>query len=303
MRRLLLALAAIFLLTNAAPAWHDYRAADGVTLHYRELGSGPVIVLLAGGPGFSGDYMAVLGEKLSANYRVVIPEQRGTGKSSLETYDASTISLAKYLADLESLRAELHLEKLVLVGHSWGGMYAMTYAGEHPDRVQAMLLVDSGGPDLSFAQEFGKNLQANMTEEEKKQIAYWNDPERKKADPEKARFEASKVRYNAYFFDHAKAHLLNDTLVPGGFDRRVNSLLLDELDKKKWDARPALAKTHIPTLVIHGKQDPLDTAEIVHAAVPGSHLVLIGDCGHFPWLEQPELFYLIATDFLQRQGR
>lgn len=53
------------------------------------------------------------------------------------------------------------------------------------------------------------------------------------------------------------------------------------------DIRAGLEKVKAPVLIIHGKQDPLESAAEVHAAFPGSRLVVIENAGHFPWLEKP----------------
>jgi pimeloyl-ACP methyl ester carboxylesterase len=64
------------------------------------------------------------------------------------------------------------------------------------------------------------------------------------------------------------------------------------------DLRAGLEKVKAPVLVIHGKQDPLETAEEVHETFPGSRLELLDNAGHFPWLEQPERFYKVLDGFL-----
>lgn len=64
------------------------------------------------------------------------------------------------------------------------------------------------------------------------------------------------------------------------------------------DIREGLEKLEAPVLVIHGRQDPLESAEEVHASFPGSKLVMIDGAGHFPWLEKPDAFYEALGMFL-----
>ena len=64
------------------------------------------------------------------------------------------------------------------------------------------------------------------------------------------------------------------------------------------DLRAGLEKVKAPVLVMHGKQDPLESAAEVHATFPGSRLVLIDDAGHFPWLEKPAEVYGPLEAFL-----
>jgi pimeloyl-ACP methyl ester carboxylesterase len=63
------------------------------------------------------------------------------------------------------------------------------------------------------------------------------------------------------------------------------------------DLRAGLEKVKAPVLVIHGKQDPLESAEEVHETFPGSKLEWIDGAGHFPWLEQPEPFFAALGGF------
>jgi 3-oxoadipate enol-lactonase len=64
------------------------------------------------------------------------------------------------------------------------------------------------------------------------------------------------------------------------------------------DLRAGLEKVKAPVLVIHGRQDPLESAEEVHESFPGSKLEMLDDAGHFPWLEQPEKFFAAVDSFL-----
>ena len=123
---------------------------EGGTLHVRDLapeaGSDePAILLLTGGPGFSGALFEPLAQHLAARHRVLLPDQRGTGKSVMEPWDPAPFTIEGAVADLETIREALGLERWILLGHSWGGILGMSYAAEHPERVAGLVLVDSGG--------------------------------------------------------------------------------------------------------------------------------------------------------------
>jgi proline iminopeptidase len=66
-----------------------------------------------------------------------------------------------------------------------------------------------------------------------------------------------------------------------------------------FDLVAGLEKVKAPVLVIHGKQDPLETAQEVHEAIAGSRLEIIEEAGHFPWLEKPERVYRLLKEFLE----
>jgi proline iminopeptidase len=292
MRRLILALLLLTLPLSAA----TFQSDDGVTLYYDVIGKGEPVVLLSGGPGFSPEYLRPVADALAKKRSLVLFHQRGTGKSTLEKYDGSVLELKKLVADLDTLRRELKQEKLTLVGHSFGGILSMMYAREHPDRIRALALIDSGGPTLQAVPKFNANLEARFSDEEKLKIKEWSDPERKKADHKRAVLEITKAKTPAYFADRTKAQLLIDSMNEQWFNDAVFWGVVMQMGA--LDLRAGLEKVKAPVLVIHGKQDPLESAEEVHATFAGSRLVLIENAGHFPWLEQPEKVYSALDSFL-----
>ena len=292
MRRLFVL--ALFLTLPLSAA--TFKSDDGVTLHYEVLGKGEPVVLLSGGPGFSPDYMRPIAERLQKNHAAVLYHQRGTGKSKLEKYDGEILDFKKLVADLDALRRELKQEKLTLVGHSFGGILSMMYAREHPDRIRALALIDSGGPTLAAVPKFNTNLEARFSDEEKARIKEWSDPERRKADPKRAVLEITKAKTAAYFADRTKAPLLIEPMNEESFNDAVFWGVVMQM--MALDIRSGLDKVKAPVLVIHGRQDPLESAEEVHATFPGSKLVLIENAGHFPWLEKPSEVYAPLESFL-----
>lgn len=291
MRRLLL----LVLLTLPLSA-ATFQSDDGVTLYYDVVGKGEPVVLLSGGPGFSPDYLRPIADTLKKKYAAVLFHQRGTGKSKLDKYDGDVLDFKKLVADLDALRRELKQEKLTIVAHSYGGILSMMYAREHPDRIRALALIDSGGPTLSSVPKFNTNLAARFSEDEKARIKEWSDPERRKTDRKRAVLEVTKAKTAAYFADRAKAPLLIDTLNEESFNDAVFWGVVMQM--MALDIRTGLEKVKAPVLVIHGKQDPLESADEVHATFPGSKLVVIDKAGHFPWLERPAEVYAPLESFL-----
>lgn len=291
MRRLLLLLVLALPLSAAT-----FQSHDGVTLHYEVIGKGEPVLLLSGGPGFSPDYLRPIAEKLGDRRSFVLLHQRGTGQSVIPVYDAQALSLETLVADLDALRRELKLEKWTLAGHSFGGILSMMYAREHPDRVAALALIDSGGPTLKSVPKFNANLEARYTDEERARIKTWSSPERVKENRRRAVLELTKAKTPAYFADRSKAHTLVDTMDEHTFHDGVFWAVVVQM--MALDIRAGLEKVQAPVLIIHGKQDPLESAEEVHAALPHARLEWIEDAGHFPWLEQPDRFYAVFGGFL-----
>src|SRR4030095_11270912 len=113
---------------------------DGIDLFYKIVGppSGDYVLVLSGGPGEDISSMQDIADELGKKYRCIMWEQRGTGRSKLPSYDPSTINLNAYMEDIEALRKQLHADKFIVVGNSWGMILGLAYAGTYSDAVRAV---------------------------------------------------------------------------------------------------------------------------------------------------------------------
>src|SRR4051794_9233235 len=122
------------------PSFSSY---DGTRLAYTEVGSGPRLVCLPGGPGRASAYLEDLGG-LSSDRTLVLLDARATGRSEVPA-DPATLRFDRLADDVEALRLHLGLERLTVLAHSAGTMVAQAWAAAHPDRVAAMVLVTPSG--------------------------------------------------------------------------------------------------------------------------------------------------------------
>lgn len=274
---------------------------DGVTLHYKMFGQGRPLLLLSGGPGFTAEPLIPTAEELAKSHRCILFDQRGTDDSTLPVLDSTTINLRASVEDLEVLRKHLGFDRWTILGVSWGGMLAMAYAAAHPDSVNGLILVDSGGVNLDFLKTFDANISKRLLPEELKTIAFWSDPARRAADPRCAGYEILRAKVPGYFFDRRKAQALINSLPPGSFDIRVNELMLRDLSRQNYDLREPLRSFGRPVLVVQGRQDPLGepTARQIQGAFPHSTLQFIEQCGHIPMIEQPDAFFRAVEQFFR----
>jgi proline iminopeptidase len=288
------------LLTIARPLSADDGSfvRDGVRLHYRTEGSGTPAIILSGGPGFEVDYMRPVAEFVPPSYQRVFFEQRGTGRSTVKL-TPETMTLRNVVEDLEGLRRHLRQERLFLIGHSWGGMLAMAYAAAHPDRIDRMILIGPGGPTLEFTQWFPDNIRMRLRPEDLDAERYWEEAPKRGVSEDKATLEGIRAITPGYFFDRAKGLAFASALKEGAVHAQVNLLLFADM-RKQYDSRPGLQKVTRPVLIVQGHQDPVGhkTAEEIHASIKTSTLVYFNQCGHFPWLEQPEEFRKAIAQFL-----
>jgi proline iminopeptidase len=270
---------------------------EGVELHYRTTGTGTPVIMLSGGPGLEVDYMVTVGEFLPASYQRVLYEQRGTGRSKVRLAP-ETMTMQHVVEDLEALRVHLKQDRLLLVGHSWGGMLAMAYAAAHPDRVDRMILIGPGGPTLDFIQWFPDNIRMRLRPEDIAAERYWDEAVKRGVEADKAALEGLRAITPGYFFDRAKGLAFASLLTDGTVHAHVNELLFTDM-AKHYDLRPGLTQLNRPVLIIQGHQDPVGdkTAEDIHGVIKGSVLAYINKSGHFPWIEQPDDFRKAIAEF------
>lgn len=115
----------------------------GHELYYRLLGTAEeTLVILHGGPGVSHSYLNRMGELAGNDLRVVFYDQLGSGKSD-KPEDKSLYYVQRYSDDLEVLLKKLGLGRVHLYGQSWGGMLALQYSLDHPERVISLILSDT----------------------------------------------------------------------------------------------------------------------------------------------------------------
>ncbi len=272
---------------------------EGFDLHYRVQGSGNPIVFLAGGPGFDVDYLEDAAKLFPAGYQRVFLEQRGTGKSRPHPMNADNLSLRLAVEDIEGLRQHLGVGKLTLAGHSWGGMLAMAYAASHPDRIERLILIGSGGPTRDFFEYYEDNIDVRLHSEDKEARTYWDNAAKHGVDADKAALESIKAIFPAFFFDRTQGLAAAAAKPDGSYHADTNALMMAAVEKS-YDLRAGLARVTSPVLIIEGRQDPMGdaTAEEIHARLSASVIRYINQCGHFPWIEQPEKFKGIIAEFL-----
>ena len=122
----------------------SFRAPDGTRLAYTEIGSGPRLVCLPGGPGRAAAYLEDLGG-LTSERTLVLLDARATGHSEVPA-DPASLRFDRLAADVEALREHLPVEqggeqRLDLLGHSAGCLVAQAFAAAHPERVRSLVLL------------------------------------------------------------------------------------------------------------------------------------------------------------------
>jgi proline iminopeptidase len=175
-------------------------ADDGCLLWTETVGSGSPLVLCHGGPGlwdmFGGE-AAALAE--AAGVRAVRWDQRGCGRSQRR----GPFSVARFVADLDAVRAGQGATAVTVLGHSWGATLALAYALAHPERVTALIYACGTGidPDKPWRPAFGAALTRRLgPARAARHDELWAAP----PSPERDR-EVSVLAWSADFVDEERA--------------------------------------------------------------------------------------------------
>jgi len=255
------------------------------------------LLVLHGGPGAHHDYLLPQMLALAETRDCLFYDQRGGGRS--KTDDRSPITWRTQVEDLTAVIAELAPGPLTLVGYSWGALLAMLYAieaqagraGPLPAR---MVLLDPAPVSRAFRDvfeaEFARRQAGPAVAELRAALAASGLRER---DPEAYKQRTFELSVAGYFADPARAQDLTPFRVTG----RVQQSIWESLGT--FDLVPALRDLRVPSLVVHGRQDPipLDSAAAVAAAL-SARTVWLDGCGHVPYVEQPEALFAAVREFL-----
>ncbi len=249
-------------------------AGGGVRLFYRLVGSGrDTLVVLHGGPGFTMDYLADDLEPLASRHALLFYDQRGAGRSSLVS-DSTALDGQRFAEDLEAVRSRFALQRMALLGHSWGAAVAALYASRYPDRIGRLLIVDG----IPLRQVAGDPMACH---------AYYV------------------LWFRPFFADSTAMSRSKGDFCAGTLESRRNKITsVDRFTVASlgaWDWRPSLRRVTAPTLVIQGSADvlPVVGAREWAATLPNGRLLLFEGIGHFPYLEAPERFFTAVDAFLQ----
>jgi proline iminopeptidase len=292
----------------------------GIELSHFSAGNGRNVLIVHGGPGepFTQPISGL--EPLTDDYRFHYYDQRGCGESTrpIDRFDSPntyenmtrldrTLGLGAQIADVERIRHILGEDKLILIGHSWGGFLASLYAAEFPDHVEALVLVSPANVLIMPQPDSDSDLFASVRAE--------LSPE------EQAEFDAFMQEYFDFggLFDKTEDDLI-------AMNKKFGEYYMDVVDVSQTESGPrprpggwmvwaqyvsmgqrhdyskALNEVTVPVLVIHGANDlQSESASRLYAeAFPNAEFVVIQNASHFSFEQQPEQFARLVSEFLNK---
>jgi proline iminopeptidase len=283
-------------------------SADDLRLIYETQGDGPPLVTLAGGPGISHHGFHPFLGRLRRDATVIYFDPRGRGDSD----EASSYSVADDVRDIESLRRDLRLEKIDLLGVSYGAHLAVAYALEHPQRIRKLVLVSPIVGRMAWESHLKILLEAQGVEGALKQIRrdreqvllsdpstaerlmrlllplYWCDPRdaRIMASSSRRRHRVPKQNFDVY-----------EAIVGRPFGELNGDLATSEVETR-------LGEIEAPVLLVRGDCDQVvsqDHVNWLEAQLPHAQKLPFPNAGHSPFVDEPQLFAEMVVAFLTAQ--
>lgn len=285
--------------TTALPVDSGFVSAPGARLFYKSIGKGDPILVVHGGPGMDHTYLLPGMRGLAVNRRVVFYDQRGSGRTEGEV-DSSTVSFDRFVEDVEAIRATLGLGKVAVLGHSWGGLVAMRYAAQYPERLQALVLMNTVEPGRKYATQSMQLMRRKQTPEDSAAFAeILRSPGLRQRDT--AAVNAMlRVAFRGTFADRSLANQLAINLDPRTARNmgRVATLVMGS--SGATDLWREAATIKVPTLIVQGAEDamPMAMPRELAETIPGAQLRVIEGAGHFPYIEKPAETFAAINNFL-----
>ncbi len=270
----------------------QYVNAGGIRTRYWSVGHGGPTVLLLHGLAASAEVWLPNIDSLAQNYRVLIPDLPGFGRSETPP---SSFSPLDYASIIDEFLTALNVHKVSIIGHSLGGGIALHYALQFPDKLGKLILVDCAG----FGKEVIWSLRLMSLPWIGEIVSY---PSRKGVElffklavnnPQVITKDFIDIYYELFNQPGYQTFLL-----------KLTRMLVDVRCAKPELLVPILENLHKikqPALVIWGEKDrvfPLKQAYYGKEELANAELCVMNRCGHIPNLENPEEFNRLVLDFL-----
>jgi len=299
-------------MNSEAPTKEGFVSFRGYNVWYRIIGDRETpgklpLLCLHGGPGGTHDYLEPLEEMVATGRRVIFYDQLGAGNSD-HPHNPSLWTVPLFVEELGVIRQALGLERVHILGQSWGGMLGMEYALTQPSGLASLIVADSPASMPQWVAEANR-LRAELPSDIQETLL-----------KHEAAGTTDNPAYQEAMLVYYRRHVCRLDPWPDCINRTFEKLLKDpEVYNtmngpsefhvigllKDWDIVDRLGEIHVPTLVISGRYDEATPiiAETVQRGIPGSEWVLFENSAHTPHLEETERYLQVLTSFLDRIER
>jgi pimeloyl-ACP methyl ester carboxylesterase len=274
----------------------EYLTIHGHRRAFVKTGTGPVLLLLHGLGDDHTSWEPVI-EQLARRYTVIAPDLLGHGLSAKPRADYSVGGYANGMRDLLTV---LGIDRVTVVGHSFGGGVAMQFAYQYPERTERLILVGSGGlgpevtPLIRLVTTPGfEYVMGPLTVPGVRHVGV-------------AAMRALSRTGIKTFRDFDEVAKIYESFQD--FDARsaichVTRAVVDWRGQVVTMADRAYLTEAMPLCVIWGEDDrvvPATHAEIAGTLAPSARVEVLANAGHFPHKDHPERFVRIVNDFMRK---
>lgn len=277
---------------------------DGLRIWTHRLGGGgdderAPLLILHGGPGVPHDYLENLAALASPRQPVVFYDQLGCGRSDCPD-DPGRWRLPRFVTEVDYVRRALRLDRVVLLGQSWGGMLAIEYALTQPGGLVGLVLANSTASAPLWGAE-AHRLRADLPPDVQAALARHETA----GTTDSAEYKAA---MDVFYVRHVIRVQPMPDFVRRSFDRigqpygvmwgpsefHLTGNLAD------WDRTSRLAEIGVSTLLISGEHDESTPAinRALQRGIPSARWVLMKGCSHLAHVEAPERYLRTVQDFL-----
>jgi proline-specific peptidase len=262
------------------------------------------LLCLHGGPGAGHDYLESLAAMARRGRRVIFYDQLGCGNSD-QPNDPSLWNVPLFVEEVAVARDALGLDRLHLLGHSWGGMLAMEYALTQPAGMASLIVASSPASMIQWVAEANR-LRDNLPAEVQAALQR-----------HEAAGTADSSEYEAAMMEFYRRHVIRLDPMPEEVARTFAKLARNPQvyhtmngpsefhivgNLKNWDIVDRLPQIATPTLVTSGRYDeatPL-IAGTVHRGIRGSEWVIFESSSHMAHIEEADRYISVLDEFLCR---
>jgi len=291
------------------PATEGFIPFHGYHTWYRIVGNGeepgklPLLVL-HGGPGVSHDYLEPLEAMTNTGRRVIFYDQLGGGNSD-HPHNPSLWTVELFVEELGAVRKALALERLHLLGQSWGGMLGMEYALTQPGGLVSLTVSDSPASMIQWGSELNR-LRAQLPPEVQHTLLHHE---------QQGTTDSEEYQDAMLVFYHR--HVCRVDPWPDCVTRTFEKLAQDPEvyntmwgpsefhitgTLKTWEITDHLHEINVPTLLLSGRYDEATSilVETIHRTIPGSEWIMFENSSHTPHVEETERYLQVLNRFLTR---
>ena len=280
-------------------------AVPGGSVWYRIAGAdspGTPLLVLHGGPGAGHDYLEPI-QALADERPVVFFDQLGCGRSDIPD-DASLWRVDRFVEEVAAVRKALTLDRIHLLGQSWGGWLAIDYTLTGPSGVISLTLANTSASVDEFIAE-ARRMVGELPAEARATI-----------DRCEAEGTTDSAAYLAACMTFYQRHLcrlpqwtpemlrsmanVQASPVYGAMWGPSEFTLTGNL--AGWDRRDRLSEIALPVLIVSGRYDEMGPScqQTLHNGIRGSELHIFENSSHSPQAEEPDVFFPVLRDFLRR---